>query len=156
MTGKQLNAGQCWNFFGRNPLKFYLNWGHFYEFFWFIGHRVTESQSDRHPSVLSIRVGEIIFVPDFNKLPYSLRSQGDNVNWFYNEINKSNLILFYFWCYRGVMVEEGEGVNLVQNSVWPTPQEKGLSHLQIFPSNEFCGKLGLCTFSWTVFPLFED
>ena len=31
----------------------------------------------RHSRVLSIPVGEIFFVPDFNKLPYSLRSQGD-------------------------------------------------------------------------------
>ena len=42
-----------------------------------IGLRVTESESDRHPRVLSIWVGEI-FVSDFNKLPYSLYSQGDN------------------------------------------------------------------------------
>ena len=36
--------------------------------------RVTELQSD------SIRLGEIFFAPDFNKLLYSLRSQGDNIN----------------------------------------------------------------------------
>ena len=40
--------------------------------------RVTESQSHRHSRVPSIRVGEFFFVPDFNKLPYSLRSQGDD------------------------------------------------------------------------------
>ena len=40
-------------------------------------YRVTEWQSYRHPRVLSIRVGEIFFVSDFNKLPNSLCSQWD-------------------------------------------------------------------------------
>ena len=46
------------------------NWG-------FIGLRVTELQSDRHPRVPSIRVGENFFMPDFNKLANLLRLQGD-------------------------------------------------------------------------------
>ena len=38
-------------------------------------------QSHRHSRVLSIRVGEF-FLPDFKKLPYSLRSQGDKIPFF--------------------------------------------------------------------------
>ena len=43
-----------------------------------LSHRVTELQSDRHPKGTHYTGGLNFFVPDFNKLPYSLRSQGDN------------------------------------------------------------------------------
>ena len=51
------------------------NWG-------FIGHRVTESQSDRVTELQTLKGtqysgGWNFFMPDFNELPYSLRSQGD-------------------------------------------------------------------------------
>ena len=47
-----------------------------------IGLRVKESQSDRFtesqiPKGTQYTGGQIFFVPDFNKLPHSLRSQGD-------------------------------------------------------------------------------
>ena len=41
----------------------------------FIGLRVTESQT---PKGIQYMGGWNVFVPDFNKLSYSLRSQGDN------------------------------------------------------------------------------
>ena len=62
---------------GRNYLKFNLSRG-------LIGHRVTESESYRvtewlTPKGTQYTGGWNFFEPDFNKLPYSLRSQGDNV-----------------------------------------------------------------------------
>ena len=50
----------------------------------FIGHRVTEGQSDRGtesqtPKGTQYKGGWNFFVPDFNKLPYSLRSPGNNL-----------------------------------------------------------------------------
>ena len=49
--------GQFWKYFGQNYLKFYISaQSHGRLLF---GLRVAESQSDRHPRVLSIWVGEI-------------------------------------------------------------------------------------------------
>ena len=53
--------------------------------YWPQSHRVTESQSYKHPRVPSIQVGEIFFVPDFNKLPYLLCSQGGKKGNKYNK-----------------------------------------------------------------------
>ena len=67
--------------------------GHIY--YWPLSDRVTESQSHRHPRVLSVLVGEI-FLPDFNKLPYLLCSQGENriiAEWFskwWNVVHENN------------------------------------------------------------------
>ena len=94
-----------WNFFGQNNLKINLSKGHFYKkkmkylqteasengpflgktgacqtarngpMLTFIGDRVTESQTLKGTQYTGVWN---FFVPDFNKLPYSLHSQGDN------------------------------------------------------------------------------
>ena len=116
VTGKQLKVGQYWNFFGQNHLKFYIKGSHFYEKFAFISKlgpqtlgcfwqmggcqiaksrpiwkiiRVTESQTPKETQYMG---GWNFFVSDFNKLPYSLRLQGDKMEKlgiFLNEVNDS-------------------------------------------------------------------
>ena len=60
-------------FFGQNYFKFNLSRGYFYQKIK-IWDRVTESQTLKCTQYTG---GGNIFVPDFNKLPYSLRLQGD-------------------------------------------------------------------------------
>ena len=55
--------------------------------YWPHSHRVTELQSDRHPRVLSIGVC------DFNKLPYSLRSQGKQGCFLYKYYQKNKALV---------------------------------------------------------------
>ena len=49
-----------------------VNWA----IYWPQSYRVTESQTPKGTQYMG---GGIFFVPDFNKLPYSLSLQGDNV-----------------------------------------------------------------------------
>ena len=73
-------------------LKNYFNGGHF-----FIGHRVTESQSYRHPRVLSIRVGEIFLCLISINSPTRFARSG--IKWVGAKPNKYQIV----WCWSGLL-----------------------------------------------------
>ena len=65
-------SGPILQFFGQNYYKFTFLQKKKPQ-----SHRVTEWQT---PKGTQYTGGQNFFVPDFNKLPYSLRSQGDNID----------------------------------------------------------------------------
>ena len=86
------------------------NWG-------CIGYRVTELQSDRVTELQTPKGTQYkgewnFFVPDFNKLPYSLRSQGDKL--LITDKNMGlclNIRKVLIWCRIGVQNSSPQGLN---------------------------------------------